>query len=475
LAEAARAAGRDEDALLHYRELLQQDPSASDVREIVAELEERVQGPAIPPPLQPQSWGTTQQEESWDLPEPEQPAGSVDLGGFGEPAAPMPGDLDFGTPFGQTAPDPFAPGTSPLDAAPLDLSGIDFGGIGDPQPDEAAGLPAETEPFNEAAPSAESELSAESEPSAEGELSAESEPSAESELSAESEPSAESELPAEGELSAESEPSAEIEPFAEIEPSAETGQSAEPEPAAETGRSAERTFPENQPREEPVAEAGYDATGWGDWPSEPGSEAPAIEAGSGESRQEAASAFVQEAADAGEHTEDTPAPTSGAEAQPSEPSPASDDFGVPTETLAALYEAQGFPDRAAAVYRALLRTRPNDERLLERARAAESAAAAQRAERTGVEETREGWLSGTAESWDSGAQSRTVYAWQDEEDDEAAAPGPSIGEYLQRVLSWRPSGPTGAPEVEPLADAGTPATADVDSLAVADVAAWSTP
>src|SRR5690606_700759 len=97
----------------------------------------------IPPPLQPQSWGTTQQEESWDLPEPEQPAGSVDLGGFGEPAAPMPGDLDFGTPFGQTAPDPFAPGTSPLDAAPLDLSGIDFGGIGDPQPDEAAGLPAE--------------------------------------------------------------------------------------------------------------------------------------------------------------------------------------------------------------------------------------------------------------------------------------------------------------------------------------------
>src|SRR5690606_7290526 len=34
-----------------------------------------------------------------------------------------------------------------------------------------------------------------------------------------------------------------------------------------------------------------------------------------------------------------------------------DAYGVPTETLAALYEAQGFADRAAAVYRALLRDR----------------------------------------------------------------------------------------------------------------------
>src|SRR5690606_30093822 len=42
----------------------------------------------------------------------------------------------------------------------------------------------------------------------------------------------------------------------------------------------------------------------------------------------------------------------GAPAGPAEP------YGVPTEARATLYQAQGFPDRAAAIYRVLVRERP---------------------------------------------------------------------------------------------------------------------
>ena len=122
LAEAARSAGHDEDALRHYRELLEQDPSAFEVREIIDELQSRLQGPAAPPPVMPSSWSTSRDEESWDAPEPVAPAG--DDGGF-DPGGTHEA-IDLSGVFGEATPEPAEP--SPFEPEPLDLSGIDFGG-----------------------------------------------------------------------------------------------------------------------------------------------------------------------------------------------------------------------------------------------------------------------------------------------------------------------------------------------------------
>src|SRR5690606_16836179 len=185
----------------------------------------------------------------------------------------------------------------------------------------------------------------------------------------------------EAEESAAETPSYEAEEFAAETPSYEPG-----EPAAETA---------SYEPEEPAAEtSSYEP---GDVAAETASYEPgefAAETSSYEAEDGAAEALPESAANgladvtafdhdaAASHEipsyeyDETAAPAHPVgrdEPEPVEAAAAADEFGafgVPTATLAALYEAQGFPDRAASVYRALLRDHPDDERLRERARAA---------------------------------------------------------------------------------------------------------
>jgi tetratricopeptide (TPR) repeat protein len=57
-----------------------------------------------------------------------------------------------------------------------------------------------------------------------------------------------------------------------------------------------------------------------------------------------------------------------------DPLPDAAETEVYTETLAELYRAQGFPERAAGVYRSLLSDRPNDQRLMQKLREIEGEA-----------------------------------------------------------------------------------------------------
>ena len=432
LAEAARSAGRDEEALQHYRELLAQDPSASEVREIVDELDARLHGPPAPPPVMPSSWSATQDAESWDAPEPAAPQESA-YGGFDQgtsvPDAPAAGDLDLSGTFGvegleqsdDSAETPAQPEPSPFDPEPLDLSGVDFGGSA-AAPEETTADAAAEEPVTDNGYDA----SGWGEWPDGGQEPAE-EAGSETLASPVGEPGP---APVAGESDAE--PAV---PETEADADLDTGpvHTDEPEPFA--GRpTVEAPFEDEEVRApEPTVE-------------------PVVE--------EAAAEFAPEPDELPAAESATPPASEPEPDWPGVPARAGsrdefDAYGVPTETLAALYEAQGFADRAAAVYRALLRDRPDDERLRERARAADEAAAAQRAERSGIEETREVWVSGAVDSWDTAGQSRTAYAWDDaEEEDDGLAAGPSIGDYLQRVLSWRPTEAAAAPEADEPAASG---------------------
>ena len=113
--------------------------------------------------------------------------------------------------------------------------------------------------------------------------------------------------------------------------------------------------------------------------------------------------------------------------------------GLVTETMAVLYRSQGFHDRAADVYRALLRTRPDDARLAARLREAEEAAAAAAGPRT-EDEAGEVWLRGVGAAWTAEAESSTTaettpYAWTGEAED--GETGEPIGTYLHDLVSWR--------------------------------------
>lgn len=124
--------------------------------------------------------------------------------------------------------------------------------------------------------------------------------------------------------------------------------------------------------------------------------------------------------------------------------PAPVEPSMATETLAELYRGQGFADRAADVYRELVRQRPDDATLQARLHETEAEAQALRADRIGVEETREFWVSGsTADAASAG------HAWGEPDDDEADE-GTSIGQYFSGILAWRPSVPARRPmEMQP--------------------------
>lgn len=128
---------------------------------------------------------------------------------------------------------------------------------------------------------------------------------------------------------------------------------------------------------------------------------------------------------------------------------------VVTETIAELYTSQGLHDRAADVYRALLRQRPGDAALEARLREAESAAGggwedafsepvfeptapeALEPAATSAPESEpdaEGWIAGGAGTADSAP---TPYAWSETAEPENS--GAPVRDYFQGLLSWRPA------------------------------------
>jgi hypothetical protein len=118
------------------------------------------------------------------------------------------------------------------------------------------------------------------------------------------------------------------------------------------------------------------------------------------------------------------------------------DIGLVTETMALLYRSQGFHERAADVYRALLRARPDDERLAARLREAEAAATPAAASAAGdeaSEDAGEVWLRGVATAWtapqDAPVHDATPYAWTADADE--AETGEPIGSYLKELVTWK--------------------------------------
>jgi tetratricopeptide (TPR) repeat protein len=127
--------------------------------------------------------------------------------------------------------------------------------------------------------------------------------------------------------------------------------------------------------------------------------------------------------------------------------------GLVTETMADLYRSQGFHDRAADVYRALLRQRPGDASLTAKLQAAEAAQRIDRAS-SGPDSVQsevdadgsESWLQGLG-AWTAVPEDlpdETPYAWTRGADEDAepeqpaATAAPAIGAYLRDLISWTP-------------------------------------
>ncbi len=131
---------------------------------------------------------------------------------------------------------------------------------------------------------------------------------------------------------------------------------------------------------------------------------------------------------------------------------ATEEGDLPTETLAELYRTQGFYDRAREVYRALLETRPDDLRLQARLREVENLQRGVVDSSAGFtddaqpavdmdEDAREAWMAGVASAWTGQSTSTPaaapgLYSWDDEPADGSDG-GPTLREYLNRLLSWR--------------------------------------
>lgn len=220
------------------------------------------------------------------------------------------------------------------------------------------------------------------------------------------------------------------------------GWEAEPEAEPDAGPGAE-------PAAEPGAESG----------TESGTE-PAVEPAAEEAWRPFAvgDAAVSDAlADAGVAEAGALLPATEGEWSPAAPLPARAD-DVMTETMAELYRAQGIPDRAAEVYRALLQRHPGDARLQSRLAEAEREAEATSA---ASEEAGSGWP-GAADAAFTGGSSAgvgagTPYAWGDvEEETTAGADAPRsapIASYFRSLLQWRaPAAEVPAADPEPVAE-----------------------
>jgi hypothetical protein len=141
---------------------------------------------------------------------------------------------------------------------------------------------------------------------------------------------------------------------------------------------------------------------------------------------------------------------------------------VVTETLADLYLSQGLVDRAVALYRQLVAARPGDARLEARLREAEARLA-------GAAGAESGWemvgAAGSAAGAAGGARVEEVeamwtggegapvagvspYAWPEQgQAEEEGVPGePTVGEYLARLLDWKPRAEAEAEPVDAAAE-----------------------
>jgi tetratricopeptide (TPR) repeat protein len=153
--------------------------------------------------------------------------------------------------------------------------------------------------------------------------------------------------------------------------------------------------------------------------------------------------------------------------------------GLMTETMAELYRSQGFHDRAADVYRALLRNRPYDLRLS--ALLSETEADAAEVQRAAAPEaapedeaTGEVWLRGVGAPWDAGAavdEGATPYVWT-QDPDEAPA-GEPIGTYLRDLIGWRTASQRWAEAAPPQQPAPPPQPAAADAWSASDEP-WAT-
>lgn len=115
------------------------------------------------------------------------------------------------------------------------------------------------------------------------------------------------------------------------------------------------------------------------------------------------------------------------------------DRGLETETMADLYRSQGFHQRAADVYRALLERRPYDERLAAKLREVEDLLSG--ASLIEEDESGEVWLREAGSGW-TGEEPRAAepYVWAEPAlASEGEEDGPAIGAYLQGLASWSPS------------------------------------
>ena len=133
---------------------------------------------------------------------------------------------------------------------------------------------------------------------------------------------------------------------------------------------------------------------------------------------------------------------------------AEEDDGLVTETMAELYRAQGFADRAADVYRTLLRRRPGDARLAARLEELEGSLAVPQVESVFEEdESGEIWLRGVGTAWTGTLppaipERETPYTWTEAEEAQAGEP---VGSFLRTLVQWRPTRTAGAdqPESQP--------------------------
>jgi tetratricopeptide (TPR) repeat protein len=158
-----------------------------------------------------------------------------------------------------------------------------------------------------------------------------------------------------------------------------------------------------------------------------------------------------------------------------------------TETMAELYRNQGFPERAADVYRQLIRERGGDARLEERlaeiegslAPTIESASHAGEATEPSVVEglvfeedaSGEMWLRDAESPWTAaepgGADHMSPYDMASEPEDSVAA-APPIASYFQSLLQWRPASGSPAGMASNGSSATTPDTMEEDVLVLGE-------
>jgi hypothetical protein len=441
----------------------QGEPVAEAPAEGAAEPEE-APAPELEEKFPPTEWQAEPVAEAPAEAAPEPEAEPAPAEWQGEPAAEAPGEA---APEPETEPAPAEWQGEPAAEAPAE-------GAAEPEAAEPEAEPAPAE--WQAEPAAEAPGEAAPEPETEP-VPAEwqGEPAAEAPAEAAPEPEAEP-APAEWQ----GEPAAEAPAEGAAEPEADaTPPEWQAEPAAEApGEAAAEPEAEAAPAEwqgEPVAEAPAEGAAEpeapepeaepapAEWQGEPVAEAPAEAAPEPEAEPAPAELREEPAAeapgDAAPEPEAEPAPAKWqgelvAEA-PAEGAPeaglmaaASPAQGLETETMADLFRSQGFADRAAEVYRALLLRRPGDERLQAKLEVAEAELRnAAEPVRKAAEDTGDAWIEQVAAGWTPDqavpAAEPSPYAWAEEpedggatHDDGAGAAGPPIASYLQRLVSW---------------------------------------